>query len=84
MAKLGDKLMEELMLPDWFEETVISCLRDSGRIAFICDRNESCVNTEGFPLKYEPILVKWAKDNGINHHFRPTLNGTRRVIEFTL
>ncbi len=84
MAALRDKLRAELTLPDWFEETVISCLRSSGRISFICDRNETCVNMEGFPLKYEPILVKWAEDNGINYQFRPTFNGKRRIIEFTL
>lgn len=84
MPTIGDKLRAELTLPDWFEETVISCLRNSGRISFICDSNETCVSMEGFPLKYEPILVKWAKDNNVNYCFRPTLNGKRRVIEFTL
>lgn len=84
MANLGDKLRNELTLPDWFEDAVVSDLRFCGRSAFVCDRNEMCVSSEGFPIKYEPLLTKWADENGINYSFRTTCNGKIRVIEFTL
>ena len=84
MANLGDKLRNELTLPDWFEDDVVSNLRNCGRCAFVCDRNETCVSREGFPVKYEPLLTRWADENGINYSFRTTCNGKIRVIEFTL
>lgn len=84
MANLGEKLRNELALPDWFEETVESSLRSCGSISFVCDRNEKYVSSDGFPAKYEPLLTKWADDNGINYSFRTTCNGRIRVIEFTL
>lgn len=84
MANLGEMLRNELTLPDWFEDTVVSSLRSCGRIGFICDRNEMYVSSDGFPAKYEPLLTKWANDNGINYSFRYTCNGKIRVIEFAL
>ena len=81
MATLADKIRAEYTLPQSFIDEMVECISNCGRIGTFCTHNAtSGFNGEWFPMKYKPILIKWAEDNGFNVTTKPSADGKGEIV----